>query len=66
METTDREYRGGADGDNVITPAPYPREFRDDVVAVARRCEDGVTITKIAEDCGPASARSATANALHS
>lgn len=33
-------------------PAPYPREFRDDVVAVARRREDGVTIKQIAADFG--------------
>ena len=25
-------------------PAPYPREFRDDVVRVARSREDGVTL----------------------
>ncbi|WP_460770676.1 hypothetical protein, partial [Mariniluteicoccus flavus] len=25
-------------------PGPYPREFREDVVAVARRRESGVTI----------------------
>ncbi|MDR7113734.1 transposase-like protein [Microbacterium trichothecenolyticum] len=33
-------------------PKPYPREFRDDVVAVARRREDGVTIKQIATDFG--------------
>ena len=33
-------------------PAPYPREFRDDVVTVARRREDGVTIKQIAADFG--------------
>lgn len=33
-------------------PAPYPREFRDDVVAVARRREDGVTIKQVAADFG--------------
>ena len=31
-------------------PKPYPREFRDDVVAVAQRREPGVTIKPIAED----------------
>ena len=25
-------------------PSPYPKEFRDDVVRVARNREDGVTI----------------------
>ena len=33
-------------------PKPYPREFRDDVVAVARRREPGVTIEQIASDFG--------------
>lgn len=31
---------------------PYPTEFRDDVVYVARNCEPGVMIEKIAEDFG--------------
>jgi len=31
---------------------PYPREFRDDVVRVARNREDGVTIEQIATDFG--------------
>lgn len=30
--------------------APYPREFRDGVVAVARRRDSGVTINEIAAD----------------
>ena len=33
-------------------PKPFPREFRDDVVAVAQRREPGVTIKQIAEDFG--------------
>jgi transposase len=33
-------------------PKPYPREFREDVVAVARRREPGVTIVQIASDFG--------------
>ena len=33
-------------------PKPYPGEFRDDVVAVARRREDGVSIKQIATDFG--------------
>lgn len=33
-------------------PKPYPREFRDDVVAVAQRREPGVTIKEIATDFG--------------
>lgn len=31
---------------------PYPREFREDVVRVARNREDGVTIEPIAGDFG--------------
>ena len=33
-------------------PAPYPQEFREDVVRVARSREDGVTIAQIAKECG--------------
>ncbi|GGF31229.1 transposase-like protein IS3/IS911 [Microbacterium sorbitolivorans] len=33
-------------------PKPYPTEFRDDVVRVARNREPGVTIEKIANDFG--------------
>ena len=33
-------------------PKPYPREFREDVVAVARRRESGVTLKQIAGDFG--------------
>ncbi|VXB26045.1 transposase [Nocardioides sp. AX2bis] len=33
-------------------PAPYPQEFRDDVVAVARAGEPGVLFKQIAEDFG--------------
>lgn len=33
-------------------PKPYPREFRDDVVRVARAREGGVTIEQIAHDFG--------------
>ena len=33
-------------------PKPYPREFRDDVVRVARRRDPGVTLEQIAADFG--------------
>ncbi|MEV0341447.1 transposase [Nocardia sp. NPDC050713] len=33
-------------------PKPYPREFRDDVVRVARNRDDGVTLEQIAADFG--------------
>jgi transposase len=33
-------------------PKPYPKEFRDDVVRVARNREDGVTLEQIAADFG--------------
>jgi transposase len=37
---------------DVTVPKPYPREFRDDVVRVARNRDDGVTIEQIANDFG--------------
>ncbi len=33
-------------------PKPYPREFRDDVVRVARSREPGVTLEQVAADFG--------------
>jgi transposase len=33
-------------------PGPYPREFREDVVAVARIRESGVALAQIAKDFG--------------
>ena len=33
-------------------PKPYPEEFRDDVVRVARAREDGVTLKQVAKDFG--------------
>jgi len=33
-------------------PKPYPQEFRDDVVRVARSRESGVTLEQIAHDFG--------------
>ena len=33
-------------------PKPYPREFRDDVVAVARGRDSGVALRRVAEDFG--------------
>ena len=37
---------------DVAVPKPYPCEFRDDVVHVARNREPGVTIEQIAKDFG--------------
>jgi transposase len=37
---------------DVIVPRPYPREFRDDVVRVARNRDDGVSLEQIAADFG--------------
>jgi transposase len=37
---------------DVAVPKPYPDEFRDDVVRVARNREPGVTIEQIARDFG--------------
>lgn len=33
-------------------PKPYPQEFREDVVRVARNREDGVTLAQVAKDFG--------------
>jgi transposase len=33
-------------------PVPYPQEFRDDVVRVARNREKGITLAQIAKDFG--------------
>lgn len=33
-------------------PKPYPKEFRDDVVRVARARESGVTLAQVAKDFG--------------
>jgi transposase len=38
--------------EDVAVPKPYPREFRDDVVRVARDREPGVTVEQIATDFG--------------
>jgi transposase-like protein len=36
----------------LTVPKPYPKEFRDDVVRVARSREPGVTLDQIAADFG--------------
>lgn len=33
-------------------PMPYPKEFREDVVRVARAREAGVTLAQVAKDFG--------------
>ena len=33
-------------------PKPYPKEFREDVVQVARQREEGVTLKQVAKDFG--------------
>ena len=43
---------GRAAWKDVAVPKPYPSEFRDDVVRVARNREPGVTIEQIAKDFG--------------
>jgi transposase len=37
---------------DVVVPKPYPDQFRDDVVRVARNRESGVTVEQIAKDFG--------------
>jgi transposase len=38
--------------EDVAVPKPYPQEFRDDVVRVARGREPGVTVEQVAKDFG--------------
>ncbi len=38
--------------EDAIVPRPYPNEFREDVIAVARRREGGVTLAQITMDFG--------------
>ncbi|MCK5868195.1 MAG: transposase [Candidatus Thalassarchaeum sp.] len=42
----------GAAGRMCTVPKPYPKEFRDDVVRVARNREPGVHLKQIAADFG--------------
>ena len=37
---------------DVVMPKPYPKEFREDVVRVARSREAGVTLAQVAKDFG--------------
>lgn len=41
-------------------PAPYPQEFRDDVVAVARGRDSKTTLKQVAEDFGIAAGATLT------
>ena len=43
---------GGTAGRMCTVPKPYPREFREDVIRVARNREPGVRIKDIAADFG--------------
>jgi len=45
-------WAGWAGWKDVTVARPYPREFREDVVRVARNRDDGVTIEQIAADFG--------------
>jgi transposase len=38
--------------EDVSVPKPYPQEFRDDVVRVARDRDPGVTVEQVAKDFG--------------
>jgi transposase-like protein len=38
--------------EDVAVPKPYPQEFRDDVVRVARDRDPGVTVEQVAKDFG--------------
>ena len=50
--TSELACLGGAGWKDVSEARPYPKQFRDDVVRVARNREDGVTIEQIAADFG--------------
>lgn len=50
--TSELACPGWASWKDVSVPRPYPQEFRDDVVRVARNRDDGVTIEQIAADFG--------------
>ena len=43
---------GGRAWKDAAVPRPFPREFREDVVRVARQREPGVTLDRIAADFG--------------
>lgn len=42
----------GVGGKDVVVPKPYPEEFREDVVRVARNRGPGVTLEQVAADFG--------------
>lgn len=44
--------REGHHWKDVVVPKPYPQEFRDDVVRVARSRDGSMTIKQIAKDFG--------------
>ena len=50
--TSELAYPAGVGWKDVSVPKPYPREFRDDVVRVARNRDDGITLEQIAADFG--------------
>lgn len=50
--TSDLACPAGRPGRMATVPKPYPDEFRDDVVRVARGREPGVTIEQVAKDFG--------------
>ena len=50
--TTEIACPGWVGWKDVTIARPYPKEFRDGVVRVARNREDGVTIKQIAADFG--------------
>ena len=50
--TFELAYPAGVGWKDVSVPKPYPREFRDDVVRVARNRDDGITLEQIAADFG--------------
>jgi len=52
--TTEMAYPGWASRKDVTMARPYPKEFRDDVVRVARNRGDSATIKQFVADFGDA------------
>ena len=50
--TSELACPGGQAWKDVPMPKPYPQEFRDDVVKVARNRPEGTTLEQIAKDFG--------------
>ncbi|MEU1409538.1 hypothetical protein ABZ471_46250 [Streptomyces sp. NPDC005728] len=50
--TSELAWRVGVGGQDAVVPKPYPEEFREEVVRVARNRGPGVTLEQVAADGG--------------